>query len=117
MYDSHADSASKVRYISSKEPSVYRDPHFFREPVETRLPYLEITTKAAYNYSGLMIDGERIVGISVSCYTLTSHSHGSSPKSHVALSHFTRSIILMSSLIQRAWSDVSRNDSLHIHTF
>ena len=53
-------SCSTIRYVSSKEPSVYRDPHFFREPVETRLSYLETTSKAAYYYSGLMIDGERM---------------------------------------------------------
>ena len=68
-----------IHYIPSSEPTTFRDPHYFREAVESRLPYLETTMHCpehetgtdgtqVFRYSAVMIDEERLVGVSVSVF-------------------------------------------------
>ena len=38
----------------------------FEQDIVTYLPYREVTTKEEFNFSGFLIDDERVVGMSVS---------------------------------------------------
>jgi hypothetical protein len=47
------------------EDSVLAARHIFEEDVRTSLPYVEIVTQDEYDYEGVMIDDQRILGFKV----------------------------------------------------
>ena len=55
-----------VTYGVITAPTVINRGQVFRHTVTTRLPYSESRREGTYNYSGFLIDDERIIGMKVS---------------------------------------------------
>ncbi|TDL18188.1 hypothetical protein BD410DRAFT_506428 [Rickenella mellea] len=57
---------SDVQYVSSA--SVIVEPRLFQNPIITGLPYRATTRREEVSYSGFMVDGERVLGLSATSF-------------------------------------------------